>query len=42
MLVFGRRHLERVLRVYVAHYNQGGHTAGWTSGRLTRRRIPPR
>jgi hypothetical protein len=41
-LVLGWRHLEQVLRVYVAHTTRGGHTAGWTSGRLTRRRPPRR
>jgi hypothetical protein len=40
-LVLGRRHLEQVLREYVATTTPSGHTAGWISGRQTLRPILP-
>ena len=37
LLIFNRRHLEHVLRVYVDHYNQRGRIADSNSGRPSRR-----
>jgi putative transposase len=41
-LVLGRRHLERVLREYLAHYNANRPHRGWISGHQTLRSISPR
>ena len=41
MLVLGRRHPQRVLRTYAAHYNGKGSTETWASRRRTRDRIRP-
>jgi hypothetical protein len=29
VLIYGRRHLERVLKVYVDHYRRRDHIGGW-------------
>jgi hypothetical protein len=36
MLIWGRRHLERVLGEYVRHYNDGGRTEVLSFGRRAR------
>jgi putative transposase len=40
LLILGRRHLERVLRVYTAHDNRERPTAGSRSSRLSRQTRP--
>jgi hypothetical protein len=40
LLILGRRHLERVLRVYTAHYTASAPTAGSLSSRLSRQTQP--